>query len=147
MVSAESGPAHYLKQHRQQYYTKLDAVKETGDFERWLEFFDTAVRVSAEQATATALQIFKVFQEDRESLKSLGRQAPTALVIQEAMQSRPFATIAGLTEATGLTTPTVTQALRALAKVKIVRETTGRARGRIFAYVRYLDALNAETDS
>ena len=26
----------------------------------------------------------------------------------------------------------------------IVREATGRARGRIFAYVRYLDALNAE---
>ena len=28
--------------------------------------------------------------------------------------------------------------------MKIVRETTGRARGRIFAYVRYLDALNTE---
>jgi hypothetical protein len=29
----------------------------------------------------------------------------------------------------------------------IVRETTGRARGRIFAYVRYLDALNAEIET
>jgi hypothetical protein len=28
-----------------------------------------------------------------------------------------------------------------------LRETTGRARGRIFAYVRYLDALNAETEA
>jgi hypothetical protein len=46
-----------------------------------------------------------------------------------------------------LTTPTVTQALNELQKLKIVRETTGRARGRIFAYVRYLDALNAETDA
>jgi len=136
----------YLKQHRQQYYAELNAVRETGDFERWLDFFATAVRVSAEQATATALQIFKVFQEDRESLKSLGRQAPTALVVQEAMQSRPLATIAGLTEATGLTTPTVTLALRALEKEKVVRETTGRARGRIFAYRRYLDALNAESE-
>jgi hypothetical protein len=31
-----------------------------------------------------------------------------------------------------------------LQKLGIVRETTGRARGRIFAYVRYLDALNDE---
>jgi cell filamentation protein, protein adenylyltransferase len=45
-----------------------------------------------------------------------------------------------------LTTPTVTQALGELQKLRIVRETTGRARGRIFAYVRYLDALNAEID-
>jgi hypothetical protein len=28
-----------------------------------------------------------------------------------------------------------------------VRETTGRARGRIFAYVRYLDALNTESET
>jgi hypothetical protein len=26
----------------------------------------------------------------------------------------------------------------------VVRETTGRARGRVFAYARYLDVLNAE---
>jgi len=134
----------YLKQHRQQYYTELNAVRETGDFERWLEFFATAIRVSAEQATTTASHIFDVFQEDRDRLKSLGRQAPTALLIQEAMQTKPLATIAALTEATRLTTPTVTQALRELEKAKIVRETTGRARGRIYAYARYLDALNAE---
>ena len=43
----------YLKQHRQQYYAELNAVRESGDFERWLEFFATAIRVSAEQATMT----------------------------------------------------------------------------------------------
>lgn len=56
-------------------------------------------------------------------------------------------TIAALTEATGLTTPTVTQALRELERLGIVRETTGKARGRVFAYARYLDALNAENES
>ena len=60
------------------------------------------------------------------------------------MQTKPLATIAALTEATRLTTPTLTQALRELENAKIVREITGRARGRIYAYARYLDALNAE---
>jgi hypothetical protein len=41
----------------------------------------------------------------------------------------------------------VTQALGELQKLGIVRETTGRARGQIFAYVRYLDALNAEIET
>jgi Fic family protein len=134
----------YLKQHRQQYYAELNAVRETGDFERWLEFFATAIRVSAEHATMTGQRIFAVFREDRIQLRALGRQAPAALLIQEALQSKPLATIAALAKSTGLTTPTVTQALRALERLNIVRETTGRARGRIFSYVRYLDALNSE---
>ncbi len=77
----------------------------------------------------------------------MGRQAPTILVVQEALQAKPLATIATLTQSTGLTTPTVTQALGELQKLGIVRETTGRARGRIFAYLCYLDALNAEIET
>jgi Fic family protein len=89
--------------------------------------------------------VFGVFQEDRNRLRELGRLAPTSLLVQEVLQSKPLATIATLTKATGLTTPTVTQALRELERLGIVLETTGRARGRIYSYVRYLDALSAET--
>jgi Fic family protein len=135
----------YFKQNRQQYYDELSAARESGDFERWLAFFATAIRVSAEQATTTGLRISAVFREDRNRLREMGRQAPTILLVQEALQAKPLATIATLTQSTGLTTPTVTQALNELQNLRIVRETTGRARGRIFAYVRYLDALNAET--
>ena len=135
----------YFKQHRQQYYSELNGVRESGDFERWLDFFAIAIRVSAEQASKTGQLISAVFQEDRSRLKDLGRQAPTALLVQEALQAKPLTTIAALTQSTKLTTPTVTQALRELEKLGIVRETTGRARGRIFAYARYIDALNAET--
>ncbi len=134
----------YFKQHRQQYYSELNAVRETGDFERWIEFFTTAIRVSAEQATLTGQRVFAVFQEDRSRLRELGRLAPTSLLVQEALQSKPLATIATLTKATGLTTPTVTQALRELERLGIVRETTGRARGRIYSYERYIEALNTE---
>ena len=134
----------YFKQHRQQYYSELNAVRESGDFERWIEFIAAAIRISAEQATETGRRISTVFLEDRDRVRSMGRQAPTVLLIQEALQAKPLATIATLTRATGLTTPTVTNALHELAKLGIVRETTGRARGRVFAYARYLDVLNAE---
>jgi hypothetical protein len=93
-------------------------VRESGDFEHWLECFATAIRVSAEQATMTGQQIFNVVREDRIQLRELGRQAHAALLVQEA--------------------------LRALEQLNTVRETTERARGRIFSYVRYLDALNSE---
>ncbi len=137
----------YFKQNRQRYYDELNEARESGDFERWLDFFATAIRVSAEQATTTGLRISAVFREDRNRVREMGRQAPTILLVQEALQAKPLATIATLTQSTGFTTPTVTQALGELQKLGIVRETTGRARGRIFAYVRYLDALNAETEA
>lgn len=136
----------YFKQNRQRYYDELNGARESGDFEHWLDFFATAIRVSAEQATTTGLRISAVFREDRNRVREMGRQAPTILLVQEALQAKPLATIATLTQSTGFTTPTVTQALGELRKLGIVRETTGRARGRIFAYVRYLDALNAETE-
>jgi Fic family protein len=135
----------YFKQNRQRYYDELNGARASGDFERWLDFFATAIRVSAEQATTTGLRISAVFRDDRNRVREMGRQAPTILLVQEALQAKPLATIATLTQSTGFTTPTVTQALGALQKLGIVRETTGRARGRIFAYVRYLDALNTET--
>ena len=134
----------YFKQHRQQYYSELNSARETGDLERWIEFFATAIRMSAEQATLTGQRVFMVFQEDRNRLRELGRLAPTSLLVQEALQSKPLATIATLTKATGLTTPTVSQALRELERLGIVRETTGRARGRIYSYGRYIGALNME---
>ena len=137
----------YFKQNRQRYYDELNGARESGDFERWLDFFATAIRVSAEQATTTGLRISAVFREDRNRVREMGRQAPTILLVQEALQAKPLATIATLTQSTGFTTPTVTQALGELQKLGIVRETTGRARGRIFAYVRYLDALNAESEA
>jgi Fic family protein len=137
-------PSLYFKLHRQQYYSELNAVRESGDFEQWIDFFATGIRVSAEQAAQTGQLIFAVFQEDRNRVRAIGRQAATVLLVQEALQVKPLATIAALTKSTGLTTPTVTQALRELEGLGIVRETTGRARGRVFAYVRYLEALNAE---
>jgi Fic family protein len=137
----------YFKQNRQRYYDELNAAHESGNFERWLDFFATAIRVSADQAMTTGLRISAVFREDRNRVREMGRQAATILLVQEALQAKPLATIATLTRSTGFTTPTVTQALGELQKLGIVRETTGRARGRIFAYVRYLDALNAETEA
>lgn len=88
--------------------------------------------------------MFSVLQDDRNQLRKLGRLAPTSLLVQEEMQQKPLATIATLTKATGLMTPTVTQALRELERLRVVRETTGRARGRVYAYVRYLEALNGD---
>jgi Fic family protein len=121
-------------------------VRETGDYERWIDFFAEALRHSAEVAVETGRRVTEVFHQDRAALRDAGRLAPTLLVVQEALQAKPIATIGLLTQSTKLTTPTVTSALRELEVKGIVVETTGKSRGRVFAYKRYLDALSAEEE-
>jgi Fic family protein len=61
------------------------------------------------------------------------RQSRPHFILSTLDSSTAKEGIATLTQSTGFTTPTVTQALGELQKLGIVRETTGRARGRIFA--------------
>jgi hypothetical protein len=42
--------------------------------------------------------------------------------------------------------PTVASAMEHLQELRIVRELTGRARGRIYAYTEYLGILNEGTE-
>lgn len=68
-------------------------------------------------------------------------------MIQEALQAKSATTVAILREATGLTIPTINSLLRELESRGIVKESTGRARDRVYVYRRYLDALAAEAET
>jgi DNA-binding transcriptional ArsR family regulator len=48
--------------------------------------------------------------------------------------------------ALNLSIPTVSGPLKRLAGLEIAKETTGRERGRIFAYTRYLEIISAGTE-
>ena len=139
-------PSLYFKEHRADYYAELNAVRATGDYERWVGFFAEAMRHSAQVAISTGQRITQVFDEDRQQLRAVPRMAGTLLLVQESLQAKPIATIAALTSATHLTTPTITSALRELEDRGIVKEITGRPRDRVFAYFRYLDALAREDE-
>ena len=140
-------PSLYFKQHRQQYYAELDAVRADGDYERWIDFFAEAIRHSAEVAIETGRRVTQAFHEDRTELRAVPRIAGSLLMMQEALQAKPLATVATLREATGLTTPTVNSLLRELEARRIIKETTGRARDRVYVYRRYLEALAAEEEA
>jgi Fic family protein len=140
-------PSLYFKQHRQQYYEELNAVRAGGDYERWIDFFAEAIRHSAEVAIETGRRVTQAFHEDRTQLRAAPRIAGSLLMVQEALQAKPVATVATLRDATGLTTPTINSLLRELESRGIIKESTGRARDRVFVYRRYLEALAAEEEA
>jgi Fic family protein len=136
----------YLKQHRERYYELLNTVRQEGDWEAWLGFFADAVRVTAGAAVETARTLVEMFAVDRERIRKLGRGSLSALQVHHELQRRPLSNINTLVSTTGLSTPTIGKAVEALTQLEIVREVTGRRRNRVFAYGRYIDALNQGTE-
>ena len=140
-------PSLFFKAHRPLYYELLNGVRLNGDWERWLDFFAEAVQVSATQAVQTAQALLALVQQDRTRIATLGRAAPSAWALHEALQRQPVASAAALGQAAALAPATVNTALARLQGLGIVDELTERRRGRVFAYRQYVALLNAELDA
>ena len=136
----------FLKSRRDDYYRLLQEVRQAAAWEAWLEFFLTGVAETAEQASDTARELIAMFDAHRQRIQTLGRSAPSALRVHEFMQARPIVTIQTVADALQTSFPTAAGALEKLADLEIVRETTGKRRGRIFAYSNYLALLDRGTE-
>ncbi len=133
----------FFRQHRQEYFRLLTRVREDGDWEAWLAFFLEGVHEVAGNAVNTAQRLIRLFHEDEARIGEAGRKAGTLHRVLRMLQKRPIATITWICTQTGLAHPTVGKAMDGLESMGIVREVSGRQRGRIYAYVRYLEILEA----
>ena len=136
----------YFKRNRSTYYRLLNDTRDTGDWEAWLRFFLDGVHEVAESAVATARSVSDTIREDRSRIGRLGRRAGSALRVHQSLVERPVGDISRLALRTGLSAPTVAAVLRVLEDLDIVREITGRQRGRIYTYERYLAVLREGTE-
>lgn len=136
----------YFKSHRSRYYDLLQKVRMEGAWEEWLEFFLEGTETTARQAADTAVESVRLFAEDRQRIQTLGRSASSALRVHEYMQKKPLMNIGAAAEKLELSIPTIAGALKNLSELGIARETTGRQRGRVFAYSRYLQIVTEGTE-
>ena len=136
----------YFKRNRSTYYQLLSDIRHTGDWEAWLRFFLEGVREVAEAAFATARSASETIRDDRARIGRVGRRAGSALRVHQSLVERPIGGIGSLVRRTGLSGPTVAAVLRLLEELDIVREVTGRQRGKIYTYERYLAVLREGTE-
>jgi Fic family protein len=131
----------YFKKHRDEYYDLLQRVRTKGAWDDWLDFFLLGVIDTADQAVRAAQRILELFRDDRAHIEKLGRAAASALRLHHAFQERAVLSIPGAAKRVGVSQPTITSALAHLAKLGIVRETTGRKRRKLYVYDAYLKIL------
>ena len=139
-------PSLYLKQNRDTYYRLLQQVRTEGDWELWIEFFLDAITTTAQSAIEMARKILDLFEENEKKVREKGARGASALAVLRAMQARSVAIPPTLVEQTQLSMPTVLRALEDLRTMGIVQEITGRERGRIYRYTRYVNLVNEGTE-
>lgn len=136
----------YFKSHRSRYYELLQGVRERGDWEAWLEFFLDGITETSLQAADAAREILNLFETDRIHIERLGRPAASALRVHQLLQQKPIINIPDAAKKLGISVPTITKSVQHLEDLRIVREITGKQRGRVFAYGGYLDILSRGTE-
>lgn len=136
----------YLKSNRQDYYDHLQSVRETGNWEKWIEFFLTGVIETAEQATETAQAIMALFDHDRAVIAESGKSTAAVLTIHRYLQKHPISNTTHIKEACDVSLPTVLRSVETLEKLGVVKEITGKSRHKIFVYSEFLNILNRGTE-
>src|SRR5579871_498984 len=138
--------SHFFKLNRAEYYDRLQAVRDRGDWEGWLKFFLQGVAQVAEEATVNARRIVKMREEHREViLNRLGRASGKALQLLERLYFRPIVSVPTIMEVTGLSFANANGLARQLEIIDLLRETTGRKRNRRFSYGPYLDLFTEQS--
>lgn len=133
----------YFKENRDEYYDRLQQIRTEGAWEEWLRFFLDGVVEVAESTTQTTRRIVAMIERDRRKIHAFGRAAATAHRVHDFATRYVLLRPTTLAQALELTEPPVYAGIRRLEEAGILREVTGRRRGKIYVYEEYL-ALLAE---
>jgi Fic family protein len=136
----------FFKRHREEYYRRLNAVRVDGDWEGWLDLFLDGVATIADEAVASARELFALVASDRTRVLAQEGMSIMALKLFELLPSHPVVTVASAMRLVNTTKPTAGRAIELLVGGGVLVETTGKKRDRSFVYRAYLDRLRAGTE-
>jgi Fic family protein len=139
--------SYYFKRHRQRYYELLQAVRDSGDWESWLEFFLQGVIEVSHQATETARRILALREEHRTRITDhLGRASGNGHKVLERLYENPIMSVSDVRKITHTTNPAANQLVHRLVEQGVLVEYTGQKRHRRFIYSDYVNLFNGESD-
>lgn len=131
--------SYFFKKNRSEYYDRLQAVRDAGQWEQWLKFFLRGVAEVADEGTTTARRIVQLREQHRKLIAdNLGRSTSRALNLLESLYRQPVVSISRIGEVCGVTFQGASDVARQFSSLGILKETTGQKRHRVFAYARYL---------
>lgn len=129
----------YFEGTRQEYYARLSAVTERGEWEEWLHYFLTGVSGQAEDALHRIQRIDEVLASWRDRLSTGSSQLATRSL--DLFVENPFWTVKRLAARLGVAFTTAQRGIDRLESAGIVTRVTEARRNRVYCAQRILDIL------
>ena len=120
----------YMEQNRQEYYSRLQAVRERGEIQEWLQFFLTAVHRQAVDAEERAGRLVELREQYRATFAGTKSRA---VEVVDLLFSNPFLTVKRVETALRVTNQGARKLINSVDERGLIRKigTSGRG-GRIF---------------
>ncbi len=137
--------SYYFKRNRQEYYDRLQMVRNTGDYEQWITFFLKGVTETADAAMETAKKILELQRRHRRFLWEKRISSPIAVGLLENLFSKPYVSVRDVAEEFEISFQAASTIISQFEKAGILKETTGRKRDKRYLYQEYMDILSEGT--
>lgn len=137
--------SYFFKKKRQEYYEKLQRVRDYGDWENWLIFFLKGIDQVSNEAVLTVRSILKMREVHRLMItEELGRAAANGHKILEHLFQSPVITVKAVQDITGTTYAAANRLVTKFKDIGILKEITGNSRNRRFIYHSYASIFNED---
>jgi Fic family protein len=131
--------SHYLKRHWAEYYDRLMAIRNDGDWEGWLKFFLRGVHEVGHQATDTSRAILELRERNRKTIaQTLGGNV-LGVQLLEYLFEQPVVTVRMVEKKLDCSFATANKLVDQFARLAILKKVSHAAlRNRRFRYGPYL---------
>lgn len=136
----------YLKRHRKEYYRRLSAVREDGDWEAWLAFFLDGVATVADEAVTAARSLHRVVGSARERLLASDEATVLSIRLFELLPEHPIVTVNRAIELLACSRPAAGKAVAVLVAASVLQPLDGRKKNRAYVFEDYVALLRKGTE-
>lgn len=139
----------YLKENRLEYYDRMTAVRERGDYEQWVKFFVEGIYVSGQAAIETADELIALRNSNLERLESekyTKRTHETMIKVFGYLEAHPIIEIGKTAKDLSLSYNTVAAAVSRFEALGILRLVNNQDRNKVYSYDDYISILRSGTE-
>ena len=131
--------SHFFKQHRSEYYERLQAVRDRGDWEGWIAFFLRGVAEVGNAAAITARRVLDLREMHRAAITDrLGRAAGNGHRLLEALYREPVVTVSRVRDIADLSYAAANNLVARFVSLGILEHVGNGKRNRVFLYRDYV---------
>jgi Fic family protein len=130
----------YFEENKSLYYDNLTFVRTKNDMKQWLKYFLVGIEKTATKSAETLSKVL-ILKSDLEKIinKNFGKKSSNAITLLNHLFEKPSLYVKEVEEIAKLTYKSANDLVDDFVKAKILEETTGRSRNRIFVFRKYFD--------